>query len=53
MNYFLSGIVGVRFYMGDVFSLGIEGGYKYVPSKDDFTNGMHLFSGDIVLGFTF
>ena len=53
MNYFLSGIVGVRFYMGDVFSLGIEGGYKYVPSKDDFTNGMHLFSGDILLGFTF
>ena len=53
LGYFLSGIVGVRFYMGDVFSLGIEGGYKYVPSKDDFTNGMHLFSGDIVLGFTF
>ena len=53
LGYFLSGVVGVRFYMGDVFSLGIEGGYKYVPSKEDFTNGMHLFSGDIVLGFTF
>ena len=53
MNYFLSGVLGVRFYIGDVFSLGLEGGYKYVPSKDDFTNGTHLFSGDVVLGFTF
>lgn len=53
MNYFLSGILGVRFYIGDMFSIGLEGAYKYVPTKDDFTNGMHLFSGDIVLGFTF
>ena len=53
LGYFLSGVVGVRFYIGDVFSLGIEGGYKYVPDKNKFTNGAHFFSGDIVLGFTF
>ena len=53
LGYYLSGVLGVRFYMGDLFSLGIEGGYRYVPSKDSFTDGTHLFSGDIVLGFTF
>ena len=53
LNYFLSGIAGVRFYIGDVFSIGVEGGYRYVPAKDDFTNGMHLISGDLVFGFTF
>lgn len=53
LGYYLSGVLGVRFYMGDLFSLGIEGGYRYIPSKDSFTVGTHLFSGDIVLGFTF
>ncbi len=53
LGYFLSGVLGVRFYIGDMFSIGLEGAYKYIPSKADFTDGMHLFSGDIVLGFTF
>ncbi len=53
LGYFLSGIAGVRFYIGDVFSIGLEGGYRYVPAKDDFTNGSHLISGDLVFGFTF
>ncbi len=56
LNYFLSGIAGVRFYIGDIFSIGVEGGYRYVPAKTDktdFTAGQHLISGDLVFGFTF
>ena len=49
MNYFLSGIVGVRFYMGDLFSLGIEGYYRMmIPNYENMDWG-----ADIVLGFTF
>ena len=53
LGYFLSGIAGVRFYIGDIFSIGVEGGYRYVPAKTDFTAGQHLISGDLVFGFTF
>ncbi len=53
MDYFLSGLIGVRFYINDMFSLGVEGGYRYLPSKDDFLDGSHLFSADLVLGVTF
>ena len=53
LGYFLSGIAGVRFYIGDIFSIGVEGGYRYAPGKTDFAKGAHLISGDLVFGFTF
>ena len=46
--WFASGILGVRFYCGDIFSIGAEVHYRYyMPS------GKHYGSADLVLGFTF
>ncbi len=46
--WFASGILGVRFYCGEIFSIGAEVHYRYyMPS------GEHYGSADLVLGFTF
>ena len=46
--WFASGILGIRFYCGDIFSIGAEVHYRYyMPS------GKHYGSADLVLGFTF
>ena len=46
--WFASGVLGIRFYCGDIFSLGAEVHYRYyMPS------GEHYGSADLVLGFTF
>ena len=48
-NVFAEALVGVRFYMGDLFSLGIEGYYRMmIPNYENMDWG-----ADIVLGFTF
>ena len=47
-DWFASAVAGVRFYMGDVFSLGAEVGYRYMVGAKQ-----HIGSADIVLGFTF
>ncbi len=43
-----TGVVGMRFYMGNVFSLGLEGSYRYLLPA-----GKHYGSANLVLGFTF
>ena len=46
-DWFASGIVGLKFFTGDLFSIGAEAHYRYY-----MTSGAHYFSGDLVLGFT-
>ncbi|MDY5931274.1 MAG: hypothetical protein SPJ34_04500 [Candidatus Ornithospirochaeta sp.] len=46
--WYATGVAGLRFHMGKVFSLGLEANYRYLlPSKT------HLGSADLVFGFTF
>ena len=47
-DFYAAGLVGIRFEMGKVFSLGLEGNYRYYIGSDK-----HYASADIVLGFTF
>lgn len=48
-NVFGEALVGVRFYIGDIFSLGLEGYYRImIPNYEDMDWGANL-----VLGFTF
>ena len=48
MDWFASAIAGVRFYIGDVFSIGAEVNYRYIVESQT-----HMGSADVVLGFTF
>ena len=48
MDWFASGTAGVRFYLGNVFSFGVEANYRYMVNAQ-----RHLGSADVVLGFTF
>lgn len=43
-----TGIVGMRLYMGNVFSLGLEGSYRYLLPAEK-----HYVSANLALGFTF
>lgn len=43
-----TGVIGMRIYMGRVFSLGIEGNYRYLLPA-----GKHYGSANLVFGFTF
>ena len=46
--WFASGVLGIRFYCCDLFSIGVEAHYRYyMPS------GEHYGSADLVFGFTF
>ena len=47
-DWFASGMAGVRFALGRVFSLGVEANYRYMVEAKK-----HVGSADIVLGFTF
>ena len=48
MDWFASAIAGIRFYIGDVFSIGAEVNYRYMVESNK-----HMGSADLVLGFTF
>ena len=48
MDWFASATAGMRFYTGDVFSIGAEINYRYMVGS-----GRNIGSADIVLGFTF
>ncbi len=47
-GWFASGILGLRFYIGDIFSIGAEALYRYYMPADK-----HLLQGSLALGFTF
>ena len=47
-DWFASAIAGIRFSIGNVFSLGVEANYRYMV-----TAKQHVGSADVVLGFTF
>ena len=48
MDWFASATAGIRFYIGDVFSIGAEINYRYIVESQK-----HMGSADLVLGFTF
>ncbi len=43
-----TGVIGMRFYMGKVFSLGLEGSYRYLLPAEK-----HYASASLAFGFTF
>lgn len=43
-----TGVIGMRFYMGKLFSLGLEGSYRYLLPADK-----HYVSANLAFGFTF
>lgn len=43
-----TGVVGMRFYIGNVFSLGLEGSYRYLLPAEK-----HYGSANLVFGFSF
>ena len=46
-GWFASGLIGLKFFTNDFFSIGVEGYYRYYMPVDK-----HLISGGLVLGFT-
>ena len=48
MDWFASALAGVRFHIGDVFSIGAEVSYRYMVES-----AKHIGTADLVLGFTF
>ena len=48
IDWYAAGLVGIRFEIGNVFSIGLEGNYRYYVGADK-----HYVSADVVLGFTF
>lgn len=43
-----TGVIGMRLYMGKLFSLGLEGNYRYLLPADK-----HYVSANLAFGFTF